>query len=447
MLPLAAAWLVPSASFAVGPLAAAWWAWALLMLGLAGFATWGYLNFFHGLRGSLKYRLPSPEETHDAEPDELPAVAILAPGRNEADHLPRSLPDLCRQDYPGPPGTLRVVFIDDASTDATPAVCRAALRQFPDRLTMVRNDVEPPPGWIGKTWAVHRGVRHLATQLEDDEHPTPWLCFTDADLRWHPRLLRTAMRHALEHDADVVAVAPTLTLSGAWETIVQMQLMLALACIFPFEKAMDPRKPDTAITGGAFILVRRDKYDQVGGHEAVKGELVEDLQLGLALKRSGAKMRIALAGELQWCRMYDGVADMWEGLTKNAYAGLNRNPIAALGLLLATLALNVTPMPLALGALVWLALSPNWVSAATFAAAALTTLLQARALNALRPLARPVQPADPHAIADRPVSFRYAWTMPIGSAAYMAILLASMFHAHTRGNVWKGRTYKPAPTS
>ncbi|MEM9753004.1 MAG: glycosyltransferase family 2 protein, partial [Planctomycetota bacterium] len=360
---------------------------------------------------------------------------------NEAEHLPRSLADLCRQNYDGP---LRVIFVDDASTDATPTITRAALRQFPERLTVVRNDVEPPPGWVGKCWAIHRGVRQLETQLEDADARTPWLCFTDADLRWHPQLLRTAMQHAEAHDADVVAVAPTLVFGGAWETIVQLQLMLALAAMLPFEKAMDPRKKDTAITGGAFILVKRAKYDEIGGHEAVKGEIVEDLQIGLALKRSGAKMRVALAGDLQWCRMYDGVPDMWEGLTKNAYAGLNRNPFKATALLVATLALNIAPMPLAIGALVWCLVSPSWIAIATCAAATLTTLFQARALNAVRKLARPTptHPEQPHELGTRPVPARYAWTMPIGSAAYSVILLASMWHAHTRGNVWKGRSYK-----
>ncbi|MEM1097409.1 MAG: glycosyltransferase family 2 protein [Planctomycetota bacterium] len=426
-------------------------AWALAGVALAGLVTWGYLNFFAGLTRSLRYRLPAPDERtstdHERREDSMPAVAIVAPGRNEADHLPRSLPDLCRQDYPG---DLRVIFVDDASTDATPAVCRAALRSFPDRLEVVRNDVEPPAGWVGKTWAIHRGVRHLETQLEDADHRTPWLCFTDADLRWHPQLLRIAMDHAQRHDADVVAVAPTLVFGGAWETIVQLQLMVALAAMLPFEKAMDPAHRDIAICGGAFILVRRDTYDQVGGHEAVKGEIVEDLQLGLTLKRSGATMRIALADELQWCRMYDGVADMWEGLTKNAYAGLRREPAKALAplkaglLLIATLLLNIAPMPMALGALIWCVVSPSWIAGVTLAAALLATLLQARALNLTRRLARPIDPQQPHTLGNKPVPFRYAWTMPIGSAAYSVIMLASILHAHTRGNVWKGRAYKTA---
>ncbi len=431
-----------------------WPPFAALGVAAAGLLVWGYLNYFAGLTKSLQHRLPQPSETdeafHQSAPTSdtshhtsninpevgLPSVAFIVPGRDEGDHLPQSLPDLCRQDYPGP---LRVIFVDDASTDATPAICRAALRQFPDRLTVVRNDVEPPPGWVGKCWAIHRGVRQLITHLEDGDEPTPWLCFTDADLRWHPDLLRTAMRHAREHDADVLTVCPTLTFGTGWEAIVQLQLMLALGIVIPFHKAMDPQKKDVALTAGAFILVKRDWYDRVGGHEAVKGEVVEDLQIGRRLKRDGAKMRAALAGKLQWCRMYHGAADQWEGLTKNVYAGLDYSPLKAFALLVATLLLNIAPMPLALGTLVWLLLSPSWISAAAFGCALLTTLLQARALNATRKLAGWQTPNDTP--PEKPLPWVYAWTMPLGNAAYSVIVIASMWQAYTRGNKWKGRRY------
>lgn len=442
---------------ATGP----WWAWALLFIAVAGLITWTYLNYFAGIQDSLHHRLPQPENTDGddtpknatatnkseianlkSEIDPLPPVALFAPGRDEADHLPHTLPELCRQNYGDDKHTLRVVFIDDASTDDTPAICRSAQRHFPERLVVVRNDVEPPPGWVGKCWAIHRGVRQLQTQLEDGEHPTPWLCFTDADIHWHPDLLATAMRYALDQNADVLGVLPTLTFGSKWEAIVQLQLMLALGIVLPIHKAVDPKKKDIALTGGAFILVKREWYDRIGGHEAVKGQVVEDLQIGRRLKREGATMRAAFAGELQWCRMYDGAADQWEGLTKNIYAGLDYSPVKAVALLMATTTLNILPMPLTLFALLWFLVSASWLAGATCVAACLTTTLQARALNAARKLAGPHRKGQPHAPPVLPLSRWYAWTMPIGNAAYGVIVLASMWQAYTKGNAWKGRRYR-----
>ncbi|MEO1237967.1 MAG: glycosyltransferase family 2 protein [Planctomycetota bacterium] len=416
-------------------------AWTLLGVNAAAFAVWAWINFGGRYGRSARYRLPQPEAVDplaqgsdawvppltDANLPEanLPGVAILSPGRNEAEHLPAVLPELCEQDYPAH----HVVFIDDASADETPAIAADLTERF-SNLTVVRNDTEPPPGWMGKCWAIQRGYETLTQSRTLNQSKVDWLCFTDADIHWHPRLLRTAVEHALEHDADLVGVTPTLRFGSAAEAIVQLQLVLALGLMFPFEQAMDP-ETDFALTGGAFILVRRSLYDQIGGHEAVKGEMVEDLKLGAALKAAGAKHRVALAGDLQWCRMYDGPADMWEGLTKNAYAGLDHRWWKALPLCLAVLLFNVGPLVYAPFAAVGLILSPGWVAAIILSLALVTLLLQARALNAARKLMR--------------LRWPYAWTLPIGSAACLVITLASIFAHHTRGNAWKGRRYPAHP--
>jgi hypothetical protein len=179
-------------------------------------------------------------------------------------------------------------------------------------------------------------------------------------------------------------------------------------------------------------LVRRSFYDQIGGHRAVRGEMVEDLRLGMALKAAGAKHRVAMAGELQWCRMYDGVADMWEGLTKNAYAGLEHRWWRAGLLLLGVVLLNVLPVVIAATTAVSLALGPTtqWLPWATLGLSVLTVLWQARALNTARKIMG--------------LPWGYAWTMPIGSLAYGVILLASVWHYYTKGNAWKGRRYRAA---
>lgn len=443
-------------------------AWFLLIASALAAAVWGWINFGGGYGRSTRYRLPQPEADSPGsgtsvpvnappnppgtevpgphpgpEPPQLPGVAILSPGRDEAEHLPTVLPELCGQDYPG----VQVVFIDDASTDATPGIT-AELAERYENLLVVRNDTEPPEGWMGKCWAIQQGVNALRSKVEgqkskDGDSETldlgrsafdfDWYCFTDADIHWHPQLLRTAMEHAREHDADLLGVFPTLRFGSVGEAVVQLQLVLALGLLFPFEKAMDP-DTDFALTGGAFILVRRSFYDQIGGHEAVKGQMVEDIKLGTAIKAAGAKHRCAFAGDLQWCRMYDGPKDMWEGLTKNAYAGVEHCWWRALSIVVGTLVLNVLPPVYALVAAVWLAMTPGGASkilpAATLGLSLLTVLLHARSLNTTRKLMH--------------LPWPYAWSMLPGNAAYTVILIASVWQHHTRGNLWKGRRYGAA---
>ena len=395
-----------------------------------------------------------PTGTEGPVPDrDFPGgVAILSPGRDEAEHLPTVLPELCDQDHP----QHLVVFIDDASSDATPRITADLAARF-DNLLVVRNDQPPPPGWMGKCWAIHRGYEALQAWEADrsriDRNPggetpaTPpppsatshppteitWLCFTDADIHWHPLLLSRAIEYCQLHDADLLGVAPTLRFGSRVESLVQLQLVLALGLMLPYDSVVHPDSP-RALTGGAFILVRRSFYDQIGGHTAVKGEMVEDLKLGMALKAAGARHRAALAGDLQWCRMYDSPADLWEGLTKNAYAGFGHRwwlALPACGLLLIV---NVLPPVYFLLSLAWLILSPmgdaplDWRPPTALLFSIIALLGQAAALNKARRLTAAVPDA-------------YCWTMPLGSAIYLAIILASAWQYHTTGNTWKGRSY------
>lgn len=410
-------------------------------LSLLSAVVWMCINHTGGRGRTLNYRLdpdapdspPSAPPSAPPGPDAQggwPTVAIVAPGRNEAAHLPDVLPRLCEQDYAA--GHYRVVFVDDASTDATPEIT-ASMRERFDHLTVVRNDQDPPAGWMGKCWAVHRGVAALggvcsgAKEAQDLTKPQ-WMCFTDADILWDPRLLRCAVAYALEHEADLLGVTPTLRFGSAAEAVVQLQLVLALATMLPFEKAMDPNTP-WALTGGAFILVRTSYYEAIGGHDAVKGEMVEDLKLGMALKAAGARHRVAIAGELQTCRMYDGWKDMWEGLTKNAYAALNHRWWNALGVIVAAWLLNILPPLYLLFAAAWLAAAPGWMPLLTAVLAGAAVLWQARALNASRKLMH--------------LPARYAWTMVPGGAVYTVILAASAWRYHRGGNLWSGRRYGP----
>lgn len=379
-------------------------------------------------------------------------VLIVVPGRDEAAHIGETLPELCGQDQPG----VRVVFVDDASSDGTPEIT-AGLRERHGNLTVVRNEGEPPAGWVGKCWAVVHGLAAVgmfdagqgldevvdegdlrlirgATGGEAEGGPAAgaasagveWLCFTDADIHWDPRCLRSALCLAEETGADVVGLFPGLRFGSFVEALVLAQLALALGLFFPIPRSMDPAYEDVLI-GGGFILVRRGLYESIGGHVAVKGEVVEDINLGRKLKAAGGRVRLAFAEGLLWCRMYEGWGDLWEGLTKNAYAGLDYRWWKA-GLLFPVLGVtNVLPPVVVLGSVWCWAVGPGWVSGAAVLVSVLGWLLTARPMNAVRKRLR--------------LAWWHAWLMPAGSAVYLGILAGSMWRYYRGGSVWKGRRY------
>ncbi|MEQ9459661.1 MAG: glycosyltransferase family A protein [Phycisphaeraceae bacterium] len=397
-----------------------WWFWVVALAGGAG--VWGWLNLSRTHRATLGYVLAETEVRSDAG---LPSVAIIVPGRDEAEHLPETLRGLCAQDYPD----YRVVFVDDASGDGTPGITREMAGCY-EHLRVVRNEASPPAGWVGKPHAVWRGYEALVAEERRTGWRAEWVCFTDADIHWHPQCLRSAVRHGLETGADLVGLYPELWF-GSWvEALVQVQLVLALGVLYPVERAMDPGHEDT-LTGGAFMLVRRSHYDAIGGHRAVQGLVVEDLALGKALKANGARVRVAMASELFWCRMYEGWADQWEGLTKNAYAGIDYNPLKALGMLTGVAMFNVLPT---VSLLVWgvavvvgsvdLSSVYGWLPGVL---AGVGAVMGARAMDAARKFCG--------------LNGLYAWSLAAGSAVYGVIVLASIRDYYLGGNRWKGRRY------
>ena len=363
-----------------------------------------------------------------------PQVAIICPGRNEANWIRTTLPELCQQDY----GPVRVLYIDDHSDDETPAITTACMAEH-DNLIVLRNEIEPPAGWVGKCWAIKRGVETL--EAWESEHPdepkAEWFCFTDADIHWDPRCLRFAMAHASEYEADLVAMFPNMDFGTRVEKLGVLTMVLALGVVFPFKKAMDPEYEGT-VTGGAFMLTRRSAYESINGHHAVANYVVEDINLGRKLKAAGARVRIALTRELMHCRMYEGFADMWEGLTKNAYAAMEYKLHYAAGLVAAAAVCNVLPPILLVVGIVWTMLAQpwaegfngditTWLPAAGAALAAVTTLIHLRVMNAVRKFFR-LHPV-------------YAASLAPGSALYLLFVVASVWRFYRGGNVWKGRSY------
>lgn len=402
----------------------AWW-WVVLVIEALVALLWLAVALVPARRRNLRALVDLADDPADSDDTTLPAVAILCPGRNEAAHIITTLPELCQQDYP----LLRVVFIDDDSDDATPSIT-AELAARHDRLMVVRNDAPPPDGWVGKCWAIERGWEALKQSPWWRQQRQPWVCFADADIHWHARCLRSAMRHAQQHEAQVVSILPRAEFGSVGEALVQVQLALGLCVLYPIDRAMDPKYPDT-LTGGAFILTPAALYEQAGTHRAVAGEVVEDLALGRNLKAAGGRVRVVRTTTLMHCRMYEGWADLWEGLTKNAFAGLQYRLGMTLGFLIAVLLANILPpVYLLLGVMGLAAGDRPVLAAAVIGLACLTLAVQVWVMDSVR-----------RAML---LPWWYALTLPVGSAMYSVLIVASVVHYYRGGNRWKGRAYRRA---
>ena len=96
-----------------------------------------------------------------------------------------------------------------------------------------------------------------------------------------------------------------------------MPLIFAeLASRFRPSEVCDPASP-VAAANGQYLLVRRDIYFALGGHESVAGDLLEDVGLAKRVKQAGGKIRFRFGGDEVHARMYRSWAQLVEGWTKN----------------------------------------------------------------------------------------------------------------------------------
>ena len=229
--------------------------------------------------------------------ERAPEVSVIVPARNEEASLGACLESLVAQTGV----TLEVIVVDDHSSDRT----REIAASFADVRVIAAAPL--PDGWTGKNNAVTAGARVARGE---------WLLFTDADTVHLRGSLARAVTEAKEHGAEMLSYSPEQIVEGFWEMATLPVVFTALAREYPPKEVSNPASP-IAAANGQYILVQRAAYDAIGGHAAIAGEILEDVALARAVKRSGRKIRFRYADDAVRTRMYRSFGQLREGWTKN----------------------------------------------------------------------------------------------------------------------------------
>ena len=245
---------------------------------------------------------------------------------------------------------LRVVVVDDGSTDRTAAVVRSVADERVHLLTAP----PPPPGWLGKPHACAVGA--TASSGSRDEV----LVFVDADVRLAPDALAAAIALLDSSGLDLVSPWPRSLAQGPAERLVQPLAPWLWATTLPLRLAERSSRPSLAAANGQFLVVTRAAYDRAGGHGAVRGEVLEDIALLRAVKRAGGRGVPVDGSRLAECRMYDGWPALREGYAKSLWASVGGSPVASTAAAAVLTAVYVGPAAAALrgsraGLLGWVA--------------------------------------------------------------------------------------------
>ncbi|MEH0937551.1 glycosyltransferase [Micromonospora psammae] len=266
------------------------------------------------------------------------AVAVLLPLRDEAARVTGCLRSLL--DQRGVPG-LRIVVLDDGSTDGTADVVRAIAGDDP-RVTLLTG-VSPPAGWLGKPHACHQ----LAARADP---AATALVFVDADVVLTPYAVAAAVTGLRAAGATLLSPYPRIVVRTAADRLVQPLLQWLWLTFLPLRAMERSPRPSLAAAGGQFLVVDRAGYTAAGGHGAVRDKVLEDIELARAVKRSGGRIALADGSRLASCRMYDNWPQLRDGYTKSLWASFG-HPSAAAVVVTLLLLLYTAPPLLAVAAL------------------------------------------------------------------------------------------------
>ena len=242
-------------------------------------------------------------------PRSHPRVSVLVPARNEEANIGECVRSLLAQDYPD----FEVVVLDDRSTDRTAEIL-AGLQQdnASDRRLRVITGQELPPGWLGKHWACHQLAEAVDGEL---------LLFTDADTRHGPQSLRHGMAALQAERADMLTAFPHEIVVSWAEKLVVPVFPFSIFTFLPLIVAYNVRSPAFSAAIGQYMLFSRRAYRQIGGYAAIRSRPVDDVALAQQIKAHGLRWRLADATRDVRCRMYQNAAQVFEGFSKNLFAG------------------------------------------------------------------------------------------------------------------------------
>lgn len=244
-------------------------------------------------------------------------VSVLLPVRDEAGRLPPCLAALLDQQGVD----LEIIVLDDGSTDGTAELARQLSNGDPRVRVVAGRPLSP--GWLGKPYACQ--------QLADLASPTSdVLVFLDADVVLAPHAVAATVALMEQTGLDLVSPYPRQEAAGLTR-LVQPLLQWSWLTFLPLRLAERSPRPSLSAANGQLLAVRRSAYDRVGGHAAVRVEVVEDVALLRALKRSGGTGGVVDGTALASTRMYASWGELVDGYGKSLWTV----PAPALGMLAA----------------------------------------------------------------------------------------------------------------
>ena len=277
----------------------------LILCSISGVTLISIATYFLRLSRSASEFPELRTDTHQRDEETFPKISVILAVKDEEDHVEGCVRSLFSLSYP----KLEVVVVNDRSSDRTADKLSVLSVEYGDRLK-IKTITEVPDGWGGQNHAFWRGV---------DVSTGAWLCFTDADCRFDaPNVLEQAYLEAIAHHVPFLSMLPRMDVPSLTEKIYVPICSFLFLQGLGYSETNNPQS-EHASAYGPFMLMSRDAYIKMGGHERVRFVINGDIALGRIAKSEGIGFR--LVGNLGLCRthMYQGLWASWSGWTRNFY--------------------------------------------------------------------------------------------------------------------------------
>lgn len=231
-----------------------------------------------------------------------PLVSIIVPACNEEETIKEGLESLLNLQYPN----IEIVLVNDRSSDKTGEIMKEI--EFNHTHVHYIEIKDLPDGWLGKVHSAWEGSKKASGE---------WLLFTDADITYHPKALNYVMNLLNTKQCDHLTIAPKIIAKSLWLKAIMLMLKLNLF-IFLRPQFMHRKSSSAGMGIGAFNILKKEVYQEIGGHEAIRLCVDDDVMLGKLVKKKGYIPYFALGQEFIAVEWYKSLPEMFRGLSKNA---------------------------------------------------------------------------------------------------------------------------------
>lgn len=382
---------------------------ALWIYILVGPVLWGLFALSIVMAHQRMNRLRRPVRAMTSHP----RVHVLIPAKDEGEAVRKCLDSVLALDYPN----FSVIAVDDRSTDSTPAIFDEYAARSNGKLTALHIAHDGlPEGWLGKSHALATAVTHA-----DGE----WILFVDSDVQVAPDALTAVLALALGRKYDAVSIMTRLECHSFWERLLLPLCAASVGAMTLMSMTNNDNRKSMAFANGQFFLIKRSAYEAVGGHSAVRDNIVEDVAIMRNLKAKGFRTRLYFGRDFASTRMGTSLKQMFNGWAR-IFSGVSNRRRTRIALakffVLSGLAAYVA---LIFGGIRG---DARWLAAGASHLAIITGVL-----------------VEIYRMSGNPR--RYALLFPVGGVMMLAIYNAASRACRTGKIAWRGTNYSAASST